>query len=36
MFFSAVPFGMVTPELYSWFYEGGGLELMKRSMQNMA
>lgn len=30
MFFSAVPFGMVTPELYSWFYEGGGLELMNR------
>ena len=28
VFFSAVPFGMVTPELYSWFYEGGGLELM--------
>lgn len=30
MFFSAVPFGMVTPELYSWFYEGGGIKLMQR------
>ena len=30
VFFSAVPFGMVTPELYSWFYEGGGLELMNK------
>ncbi|MGH1540887.1 MAG: TRAP transporter substrate-binding protein [Arenicella sp.] len=30
MFFSAVPFGMVTPELYSWFYEGGGVELMNK------
>jgi len=30
MFFSAVPFGMVTPELYSWFYEGGGMKLMQR------
>ncbi len=30
LFFSAVPFGMVTPELYSWFYEGGGIELMNK------
>lgn len=30
MFFSAVPFGMITPELYSWFYEGGGVELMNK------
>ena len=30
VFFSAVPFGMVTPELYSWFYEGDGLELMNK------
>lgn len=30
VFFSAVPFGMVTPELYSWFYEGGGVDLMNK------
>lgn len=30
MFFSSVPFGMITAELYPWFYEGGGLELMNR------
>ena len=32
-FFSAVPFGMITPELYSWFYESNGLELMNKVYQ---
>ena len=30
LFFSSVPFGMITPELYSWFYHGGGMDLMKK------
>lgn len=30
LFFSSVPFGMTTPELYSWFYQGGGMELMEK------
>ncbi|RXK01766.1 ABC transporter substrate-binding protein [Arcobacter sp. CECT 8989] len=28
--FSTMPFGMTTPEQYSWFYHGGGMELMKK------
>lgn len=31
LFFSSVPFGMITPEMYSWFYHGGGMELMKKA-----
>lgn len=30
LFFSSVPFGMIAPELYSWFYHGGGMELMEK------
>ncbi len=30
LFFSSVPFGMITPEIYSWFYHGGGMELMEK------
>jgi len=30
LFFSSVPFGMITPELYAWFYHGGGMDLMKK------
>ena len=28
-FFTTMPFGMTAPEQYSWFYYGGGIELMK-------
>ncbi len=28
--FSTMPFGMTTPEQYSWFYYGGGKELMEK------
>ncbi|XPV52738.1 MAG: TRAP transporter substrate-binding protein [Halarcobacter ebronensis] len=28
--FSTMPFGMTTPEQYSWFYHGGGMELMEK------
>lgn len=31
MFFTSVPFGMIAPELYAWFYEGGGMELMQKA-----
>ncbi|MFC1605369.1 TRAP transporter substrate-binding protein [Pseudomonadota bacterium] len=30
MFFTTMPFGMIAPEQYAWFYYGGGMELMKR------
>jgi TRAP-type mannitol/chloroaromatic compound transport system substrate-binding protein len=30
MFFSTMPFGMIAPEQYAWFYYGGGMELMKQ------
>ena len=30
MFFSTMPFGMIAPEQYAWFYYGGGMELMKK------
>ena len=30
MFFTTMPFGMIAPEQYAWFYYGGGLELMKK------
>ncbi len=29
-FFSSIPFGMTTPEMYAWFYNGGGIELMTK------
>ena len=29
MFFTTMPFGMIAPEQYAWFYYGGGVELMK-------
>ena len=29
--FSTMPFGMTTVEQYSWFYHGGGLELMQKA-----
>ncbi|MDA3901924.1 MAG: TRAP transporter substrate-binding protein [Desulfuromusa sp.] len=28
-FFTTMPFGMIAPEQYAWFYYGGGMELMK-------
>jgi len=28
--FTSMPFGMTAPEQYSWFYYGGGLELMQK------
>ncbi len=28
--FSTMPFGMTMPEQYSWFYYGGGMQLMKK------
>ncbi|KAB7889314.1 TRAP transporter substrate-binding protein [Poseidonibacter ostreae] len=28
--FSTMPFGMTTPEQYSWFYHGGGMQLMEK------
>jgi TRAP-type mannitol/chloroaromatic compound transport system substrate-binding protein len=30
MFFTTMPFGMIAPEQYGWFYYGGGMELMKQ------
>ncbi len=30
LFFSSVPFGMIAPELYSWFYHGDGIRLMEK------
>jgi len=29
MFFTTMPFGMIAPEQYAWFYYGGGMQLMK-------
>ncbi|MDG3085717.1 TRAP transporter substrate-binding protein [Vibrio hannami] len=29
LFFSSMPFGMMTTEQYAWFYRGGGMELMQ-------
>jgi len=28
--FTTMPFGMIAPEQYAWFYYGGGMELMKK------
>ena len=30
MFFTTVPFGMIAPEQYAWFYHGEGMELMQK------
>lgn len=30
MYFTTVPFGMIAPEQYAWFYFGGGMELMEQ------
>ena len=30
MYFTTVPFGMLAPEQYAWFYFGGGMELMQK------
>lgn len=30
MFFTTMPFGMIAPEQYAWFYYGGGMELMNK------
>ena len=30
LFFTTMPFGMTSAEQYSWFYFGGGMELMKK------
>lgn len=29
LYFSSMPFGMMTTEQYAWFYRGGGIELMQ-------
>lgn len=29
--YTSMPFGMTSPEQYSWFYYGGGLELMQKT-----
>jgi|TARA_R110000744_G_scaffold86758_3_gene169652 TRAP-type mannitol/chloroaromatic compound transport system substrate-binding protein len=33
LFFTTMPFGMITPEQYGWFYEGDGMELMQKVYQ---
>lgn len=30
LFFTTMPFGMITAEQYGWFYYGGGMELMQK------
>lgn len=30
LYFTSMPFGMTAPEQYSWFYYGGGMELMDK------
>ncbi|WP_227515400.1 TRAP transporter substrate-binding protein [Marinobacter salinus] len=30
MYFTTVPFGMIAPEQYAWFYHGEGMELMQK------
>lgn len=30
LYFTTMPFGMTAPEQYSWFYFGGGMELMQK------
>ncbi|MDE8601539.1 TRAP transporter substrate-binding protein [Marinomonas sp. RSW2] len=33
LFFTTMPFGMITPEQYGWFYEGDGMALMEKVYQ---
>ncbi|EBA00558.1 TRAP transporter substrate-binding protein [Marinobacter sp. ELB17] len=33
MYFTTVPFGMIAPEQYAWFYHGGGMELAQKVYQ---
>ena len=35
LFFTTMPFGMITPEQYGWFYYGGGMSLMQKVYQPM-
>lgn len=30
LYFTTMPFGMIAPEQYGWFYHGGGIELMEK------
>ena len=30
LFFTSMPFGMIAPEQYAWFYYGGGMDLMNK------
>lgn len=30
LYFTTMPFGMIAPEQYGWFYFGGGMELMEK------
>ncbi len=30
LYFTTMPFGMIAPEQYAWFYHGGGMDLMKK------
>jgi TRAP-type mannitol/chloroaromatic compound transport system substrate-binding protein len=30
LYFTTMPFGMIAPEQYGWFYYGGGMELMEK------
>jgi len=30
LYFTTMPFGMIAPEQYAWFYYGGGMELMQK------
>ena len=30
LYFSSMPFGMISTEQYAWFYHGGGMELMEK------
>ena len=29
MYFTTIPFGMIAPEMYAWFYHDDGMELMQ-------
>ena len=31
LYFTTMPFGMIAPEQYGWFYFGGGMELMQKT-----
>ncbi|EMP54331.1 TRAP-type mannitol/chloroaromatic compound transport system, periplasmic component [Marinobacter santoriniensis NKSG1] len=30
MYFTTIPFGLTAPEMYAWFYYGGGMDLMEQ------